>query len=218
MSELNEPQERADQPAPGVSDAENAKAEESAAQREAPSEDTTAETEDAPATQASEGETEEAPKDKQEEEVPSTDQIIGKLGDDLARAKADLYNLNNEYQSYVRRSKADIPAHKTAGQLDVLESLLSVLDDIYGARTAGDLKDGPFAAIAQKLEETLQNRFGLERYGAEGDHFDPKLHEALMANESADVSEPTVTQVLQPGYKVGDRVLRATKVMVSNPA
>ncbi|MDU5162528.1 MAG: nucleotide exchange factor GrpE, partial [Winkia neuii] len=175
-------------------------------------------TEDAPATQASEGETEEAPKDKQEEEVPSTDQIIGKLGDDLARAKADLYNLNNEYQSYVRRSKADIPAHKTAGQLDVLESLLSVLDDIYGARTAGDLKDGPFAAIAQKLEETLQNRFGLERYGAEGDHFDPKLHEALMANESADVSEPTVTQVLQPGYKVGDRVLRATKVMVSNPA
>lgn len=119
MSELNEPQERADKPAPGVSDAENAKAEESAAQREAPSEDTTAETEDAPATQASEGETEEAPKDKQEEEVPSTDQIIGKLGDDLARAKADLYNLNNEYQSYVRRSKADIPAHKTAGQLDV---------------------------------------------------------------------------------------------------
>ena len=150
--------------------------------------------------------------------MPSTDQIIGKLGDDLARAKADLYNLNNEYQSYVRRSKADIPAHKTAGQLDVLESLLSVLDDIYGARTAGDLKDGPFAAIAQKLEETLQNRFGLERYGAEGDHFDPKLHEALMANESADGSEPTVTQVLQPGYKVGDRVLRATKVMVSNPA
>lgn len=68
------------------------------------------------------------------------------------------------------------------------------------------------------MEETLQNRFGLERYGAEGDHFDPKLHEALMANESADVSEPTVTQVLQPGYKVGDRVLRATKVMVSNPA
>ena len=208
MSELNEPQERADKPAPGVSDAENAKAEESAAHREAPSEDTTAETEDAPAAQASEGETEEAPKDKQEEKVPSTDQIIGKLGDDLARAKADLYNLNNEYQSYVRRSKADIPAHKTAGQLDVLESLLSVLDDIYGARTAGDLKDGPFAAIAQKLE----------RYGAEGDHFDPKLHEALMANESADVSEPTVTQVLQPGYKVGDRVLRATKVMVSNPA
>ena len=218
MSELNEPQERADKPAPGVSDAENAKAEESAAHREAPSEDTTAETEDAPAAQASEGDTAEAPKDKQEEKVPSTDQIIGKLGDDLARAKADLYNLNNEYQSYVRRSKADIPAHKTAGQLDVLESLLSVLDDIYGAPTAGDLKDGPFAAIAQKLEETLQNRFGLERYGAEGDHFDPKLHEALMANESADVSEPTVTQVLQPGYKVGDRVLRATKVMVSNPA
>ena len=142
---------------------------------------------------------------------------IAAVEDQLARANAELYNQGQEYANYVRRSKEAIPGHKTAGQDEVIESLISVLDDIAAARAHGDLEDGPFASIATKLEETLKTRFELERYGAEGDDFDPALHDALMATTSADVDHPVVGQVLTSGYRRGDRVVRAAKVLVNNP-
>ena len=144
-------------------------------------------------------------------------ECIAAVEDQLARANAELYNQGQEYANYVRRSKEAIPGHKTAGQDEVIESLISVLDDIAAARAHGDLEDGPFASIATKLEETLKTRFELERYGAEGDDFDPALHDALMANTSADVDHPVIGQVLTSGYRRGDRVVRAAKVLVNNP-
>ena len=81
----------------------------------------------------------------------------------------------------------------------------------------GDLEDGPFASIATKLEETLKTRFELERYGAPGDDFDPALHDALMATTSPDVDHPVIGQVLTSGYRRGERVVRAAKVLVNNP-
>ena len=142
---------------------------------------------------------------------------IAAVEDQLARANAELYNQGQEYANYVRRSKEAIPGHKTAGQDDVIESLISVLDDIAAARAHGDLQDGPFASIATKLEGTLKTRFELERYGAAGEDFDPALHDALMATTSADVDHPVIGQVLTSGYRRGDRVVRAAKVLVNNP-
>ena len=142
---------------------------------------------------------------------------IAAVEDQLARANAELYNQGQEYANYVRRSKEAIPGHKTAGQDDVIESLISVLDDIAAARAHGDLQDGPFASIATKLEDTLKTRFELERYGAAGEDFDPALHDALMATTSADVDRPVIGQVLTSGYRRGDRVVRAAKVLVNNP-
>lgn len=142
---------------------------------------------------------------------------VAAVEEQLARANADLYNLNQEYAGYVRRSKEAAPAHRTAGQDEVIESLIGVLDDIDAARNHGDLDDGPFAAIAVKLEDSLRNRFELERYGAAGEDFDPALHEALMATVDADVDHPVIGQVLQPGYRRGERVIRAAKVLVKNP-
>lgn len=142
---------------------------------------------------------------------------IDELEDKLARAHADLYNLNQEYSNYVRRAKEAAPTHRDSGQTEVIEALIGVLDDIDAARTHGDLDDGPFAAIALKLESTLRTRFALERYGASGDAFDPAVHEALLANTNPEVDQPCVAQVLQPGYRRGERVIRAAKVMVDNP-
>ena len=157
-----------------------------------------------------------------EEQVEDSDlakalERIAAVEDQLARANAELYNQGQEYANYVRRSKEAIPGHKTAGQDEVIESLISVLDDIAAARAHGDLKDGPFASIATKLEETLKTRCELERYGAEGDDFDPALHDALMATTSPDVDHPVIGQVLTSGYRRGDRVVRAAKVLVNNP-
>ena len=119
---------------------------------------------------------------------------VAQAEEKLARAHADLYNLNQE-----------------------LEAMIGVLDDIEAARKHGDLNDGPFASIANKLEDTLRTRFELERFGDEGDDFDPMLHEALMAQPSADVDHPVLGQVLQSGYRRGDTIIRAAKVLVYNP-
>ena len=157
-----------------------------------------------------------------EEQIEDSDlakalERIAAVEDQLARANAELYNQGQEYANYVRRSKEAIPGHKTAGQDEVIESLISVLDDIAAARAHGDLEDGPFASIATKLEETLKTRFELERYGAPGDDFDPAQHDALMATTSPDVDHPVIGQVLTSGYRRGDRVVRAAKVLVNNP-
>lgn len=137
--------------------------------------------------------------------------------DDLARARADLYNLQQEYNGFVRRSREAAVGHRDAGKAEVVEALIPVLDEVELARTHGDLT-GPFEAMATKLETVLGDKFGLTRFGQAGEIFDPTLHEALMATESAEVTEPTVAVVLQPGYKLGDKVVRAARVQVANPA
>ncbi len=135
--------------------------------------------------------------------------------DELQRRNADYYNLEQQYSAYVKRSKADAAAARDQGVASVAEALISVLDDIALARQHGDLV-GPFASIADKLEATL-GRFGIESYGAAGETFDPTVHEALMHGHSADVTEPTVQQVLQPGYRMGERIIRAARVAVVDP-
>ena len=142
---------------------------------------------------------------------------LAKQGDELARARADHYNLTQTHNNYVRRSKADMSNARKIGQSEVVEALMPVLDDIAAARDAGALEDGPFASIANKLEQTLASQFGIERFGAVGDEFDPMIHEAVMAQPSSDVQVETVAQVIQAGYKIDDKVLRAAKVIVANP-
>ena len=138
--------------------------------------------------------------------------------EDLSRSRAETYNVRQEYGNYVRRSKEEAANRQTAAREDVVEELLPVLDDIEAARAAGELADGPFAAIADKFEEILGGRFGLVQFGAPGEVFDPTLHDALMAQANPNVEEAVIATVLQPGFKVGDRVLRPTKVIVDNPA
>ena len=170
--------------------------------------------EDAPveeAASAGESEVDSAPK----QEIEELKAQVAELSEQLARSRAEIYNLQQEYSGYVKRSKTEMSAHHAEGKKAVLQVLLSVLDDVQAARDAGDL-EGPFEAIAKKLENTLETNFGLTRYGSVGEEFDPNVHEALMA-QSGGEGEPSIAQVLQPGYKVGEYVLRATKVIVNNP-
>ncbi|MFC7490921.1 MULTISPECIES: nucleotide exchange factor GrpE [unclassified Knoellia] len=136
----------------------------------------------------------------------------------------DLQRLNAEYVNYKRRVDRDRAAVQERAVRDVLETVLPVLDDIQLARDHGDLTEGPFAAIADKLEASL-GKFGLTRFGSVGEAFDPTRHEALMhaAWDStnpelpSDATSTTVVQVLQPGYRTGDQVLRPARVAVADP-
>ncbi|WP_237565234.1 nucleotide exchange factor GrpE [Ornithinimicrobium cavernae] len=133
----------------------------------------------------------------------------------------DLRRLQAEYVNYKRRVDRDRARDREAGTLVVVEALLPLLDDLHMAKEHGELTEGPLLAIADKLETTL-GRFGVERLGAVGEVFDPALHEALMHLPEADLpegaTETTIVQVMQPGFKVGDRVVRAARVAVADPA
>jgi len=128
----------------------------------------------------------------------------------------DLQRLQAEYVNYRKRVDRDRLVARDQTVVAMVESLLGVLDDVEAARRHGELADGPFAAIAEKLETALA-RFGWERYGTAGETFDPTVHEALMHAHSDEVTEPTVVQVLQPGHKVGERIVRAARVAVAEP-
>jgi len=132
---------------------------------------------------------------------------------------ADLKRLQAEYVNYKHRVDRDRDVAKDRGVTQVIEALLPVLDDIHLAREHGDLEGGPFASIADKLEGVLR-RFGISRLGEKGEEFDPSVHEALMhveADLDEDATVTTVVQVLQPGYKMGERVVRPARVSVADP-
>ncbi|WGW12161.1 nucleotide exchange factor GrpE [Saxibacter everestensis] len=127
----------------------------------------------------------------------------------------DLQRLQAEYTNYRKRVARDRDVARDAGVISVLESLMPVLDEVELARQHGDL-NGPFETHSEKLVAAL-TKFGFSQFGEPGEEFDPQVHEALMQQPSADVDVITVTQVLQPGYKLGDRVLRAARVAVAQP-
>jgi molecular chaperone GrpE len=134
----------------------------------------------------------------------------------LAERTADLQRLQAEYANYRKRVERDRIAVREQALANVLQQLLPVLDDIGRAREHGELTGG-FKSVAESLEQAAA-KLGLTSFGEAGDSFDPNLHEALMHSYSADVTEPTCVQILQPGYKVGDRIVRPARVAVAEPA
>jgi molecular chaperone GrpE len=142
-------------------------------------------------------------------EVPKADATL------LDERTRDLQRVQAEYANYRKRAERDRMA---AGDLAVgraLAELLPVLDDIDRARDHGDLT-GALKAVADHLEAVFA-KLGLQAFGDEGDEFDPSIHEAVMHEESADVTVPTATRVLRKGYRHGDRLLRAAMVGVTDP-
>jgi len=133
----------------------------------------------------------------------------------LAERTADLQRVQAEYANYRKRVERDRMAVREQALSSVLIGLLPVLDDIGRAREHGELAGG-FKSVAESLE-AVAVKLGLTAYGENGDPFDPNLHEALMHSYSPEVSEPTCVRILQPGYKVGDRVLRPARVAVAEP-
>jgi Molecular chaperone GrpE (heat shock protein) len=139
----------------------------------------------------------------------------------LAAERLDaLQRTQAEYFNYKKRVERDREAQRDATTARVLESFLPVLDDIYLARQHGDLEGSPFEKIADKLDSTL-TKLGLTAFGAVGEPFDPTHHEALMHIE-AEVPEgsegTTIVQVMQPGYRLGERMVRPARVAVADPS
>ena len=135
--------------------------------------------------------------------------------DPVAALTADLQRLQAEYANYRKRVERDRAVSHELAIGAVLTELLATLDDIDRAADHNELTGG-FKAVADQLA-AITTRFGLEKYGTEGEPFDPQIHEALLHDTSADVAVATASKILQPGYKYKERILRPARVAVTDP-
>ncbi len=133
----------------------------------------------------------------------------------VAELTADLQRAQAEFVNYKRRVERDRELVKQNATFAALTSLLPVLDDIDRAREHGEVEGG-FKAVADQLDRVVEG-LGLTRFGTPGEEFDPNLHEALMHGHSAEVTTTTVDKVVQAGYRIGERVVRAARVTVLDP-
>jgi molecular chaperone GrpE len=127
----------------------------------------------------------------------------------------DLQRLQAEYANYRKRVERDRSLAYELAIGSVLTELLALLDDVDRAEQHGELTGG-FKSVADQLN-AITTRIGLEKYGTEGEAFDPQIHEALMHDTSADVAVATASKILQPGYKYKERILRPARVSVTDP-
>ena len=135
--------------------------------------------------------------------------LIADMRNDLARAQAELVNFR-------KRVERDRAANRDAVIAEVIRTILPAVDDLDRAEAHGDLAGSSLELVAQKLHAAFA-RYGLRSVGEKGEAFDPNFHEAVVQLPSPDVTVNTVADVIEPGYALGDRLLRAAKVAVSVP-
>jgi molecular chaperone GrpE len=136
--------------------------------------------------------------------------LVAEMRTDMLRAQAELVNFRN-------RVERDRAANRDAVIAEVIRALLPALDDLSRAEKHGDLEGSPLEIVATKIHTSL-DRFGLKSVGVIGEAFDPHLHEAVVQIPTVAVEIQTVADVIDPGYAIGDRLIRAAKVAVAVPS
>jgi molecular chaperone GrpE len=134
-----------------------------------------------------------------------------------AELLADLQRLQAEFVNYKARVERDRDLARSNAVAEVLRALLPALDDLSRAEAHGDLEGSPLASVATKIRNA-GDKFGLKQFGAKGDKFDPEQHNALVQTPNPEVTEMVVADVVEPGYQLGDRLLRPAMVAVFIPA
>lgn len=150
-----------------------------------------------------------------ESEIQEQSQETAQDKDPVASLTEDLQRLQAEYANYRKRVDRDRALASEIAISGVLSEMLSILDDLDRASDHGELSGG-FKAVADQVI-AMTKKFGLEKFGEVPSSFDPTVHEALMHENSAEVTETTVTKILQPGYKYKERILRPARVVVTDP-
>jgi molecular chaperone GrpE len=149
---------------------------------------------------------------------PGPDEVVAELAaarSAVAALTEDLQRLQAEYVNYKRRVERDRELVRQNATFSVLSAMLPVLDDLDRAREHGELEGG-FKAVADSLERIVAAH-GLVKFGAPGDPFDPRFHEALMHSHSPDVQTTTCQNIVSAGYQLGERVVRPARVTVVDP-
>jgi molecular chaperone GrpE len=148
----------------------------------------------------------------------AVDQVLSEatvVVDEVATLTADLQRLQAEYANYRKRVDRDRVSTTEFAFAAVLLEFLPVLDDLDRAAEHGELTGG-FKAVADRINATVE-KLGLTKFADAPVVFNPEIHEALTHESSAEVTQPTASKILQPGYKYKERVIRPARVAVTEP-
>jgi len=155
------------------------------------------------------------------ERVAALEEERDELNDRVLRKAA-------EFENYRRRMDREKQRRHESGMLEVIEPVLEVLDDFersidaaeelqesQDAEKAYESLKGGVEMVFRKFRDTLEN-LGVEPIEAEGEPFDENLHEAMMRQPSDEVEPGTVLQEIRKGYRMEDRVIRHSRVVVAS--
>ena len=145
------------------------------------------------------------------------------LREKLEKAEAERVQANDkylrmiaEYDNYRKRSTKEKEGAYAEAYCDAIGAILPVIDNLERALAYSEgetLTEGVKMTLKQ-FEDTMQ-RLGINAYGARGEEFDPKIHNAIMQTEDAELGENQIAAVLQKGYCKGDRIIRHAMVTVT---
>ena len=178
--------------------------------------------EQAPAenTQNSAPEDEKADKKKSKKENAKIAELEGKLKEAeaaLAEQNDKYMRMAAEYDNFRKRSAKEKDGIYSDAYADALKSILPIIDNLERAVGVEGAD-----SVAKGLEMTLKGasealeKMGVEAFGAEGDAFDPNMHNAMMMVDDEAHKEGEIVTVFQKGYKKGDKIIRYAMVTVAN--
>jgi molecular chaperone GrpE len=152
-------------------------------------------------------------------EVLQTD--LSRAQEEMLAAQEQMIRAQADVQNVRRRAERDVEnAHKYALEKFSAE-LLPVIDNLERALQSADVADESSKAVVEGVELTLKSfatvlgKFNIESVDPHGEPFNPDLHQAMSMVESADAEPNTVLTVIQKGYTLNGRLLRAAMVMVA---
>ena len=176
----------------------------------------------------------EAPKETSQEEKPEKNDDVLSPEKRIEELEAKCRDWQDQYlrkaadfENYRKRMIREKQEAIDYANSNLLLDLVQVLDDFDRAIDAGKNQGGEAAnnafvegvvMIKNQMVSMLSSKYGLSYYPAKGEAFDPNLHEAVSMIQSPDVKEAVVGEELQKGYKLKERVIRHSKVMVLMPA
>ena len=182
----------------------------------APASDTDGQTADESASAAGESaDAAESTESADGEAAEDTLTPLGKAKQEAAEYLEALQRERAEFINYRNRAQKEQERFRQHGIIDVLSALLPALDDIDRIRQHSEMDDS-FKAVAAKIDKAFE-KFGVEKFGEQGEEFDPTRHEAILHKPDASADKETVDTVVEAGYRIGERVIRAARVVVASP-
>jgi molecular chaperone GrpE len=157
-----------------------------------------------------------------DEQAEKPDSPLEELQAEVARIRDQLLRTAADFDNFRKRTRRELDDANKRGKEDLLRELLPVFDNleraVVHAEQATDAKavaDG-VAMVLKQFQDTL-GKVGIKRIPAVGGPFDPSLHEAIQQIETNDHPAGTVVAEVQPGYAMGDRLVRPSMVVVAKP-
>ncbi|QYK53993.1 MAG: nucleotide exchange factor GrpE [Fimbriimonadaceae bacterium] len=154
------------------------------------------------------------------EESSETEDIVAKLKAEVAALNDALMRTMAESQNIQRRLRNQMEQDRKYANESLMKEMIPVLDNFDRSIAAAQRGASPEAvidgvvAVDKSLRRALE-QFGLTRLEVVGKPFDPAIHEAIVAVETTEITPDTVTDELEAGYILADRVVRPARVRVS---